>query len=220
MESANLILSFFNIFAFIFGTVIIFPSPDKEVHALTKITHYACVSFPYICTFGQQISVWSSFMGAVFKLGSVMNPKAYKLIKSKRVLPWSILIVVLIWVKFPKIFKELVIISSYYVATNQTMINKNCTNKSNLLFFSKNSPLTIFPIAGSSLLQVVVSVILTHKLLVAGNLNRRFSYLILFFNISNLVIKSGVILVLVMHVILRPNHVYPFEINAYGIFGY
>ena len=140
----------------------------------------------------------------------VFNP--CKLTKLKKIRLFSMLFYILIWTKFPGASKELLVIKIYHSTGNQTVVNGNCINESNFIVFVKNSSLSIFPIMVTIILHLIASAIIVHKILVAGNINRRFKYVSLMLNFINMLVKSTVILVLFMYIILRPNQI-PFELN-------
>ena len=213
MEFYNIFFYSFNILALVFGTLIRFPAPSSadEVQFLITITRHARFSLPFIFTVLQQVSVWTSFMEAVFRIKLVFNP--CKLTKLKKIRLFSILIYILLWTKFPEAFKELLVIKSYHSTGNQTVVNGNYMNESNFVFFVKNSSLSIFPIMSTITLHLIASAILVHKILVVGNINRCFTYVSLMLNFINMLVQCTVILVLFMYMILRPNQILPFELN-------
>jgi hypothetical protein len=197
MKFHYIFLSALNNFSIIFGIVIHFPNTGDEPNVLNTITLQVCLLLPWIASNLIQISMWINLIGSIYRLGSVLNPKAYGRIQTKKEFSGPILILILTYIKFPNLFSEFVSVSSYFKATNQTMFNDDCGKTSNLIVSIKSSPLTILPTVWPNILHLLVSAILIQKLLVIGNFKRRCSYMILLLNIFHLIVEVLVILVLV-----------------------
>jgi hypothetical protein len=214
MKFHYIILSALNNISIIFGIVIHFPNTGDKPNGLNTITQHVCLLLPWIASTLLQISMWINVIGSVYRLGFVLNPKAYVKIKNKREFSGPILILVLTYIKFPNLFSEFVSVSSYFKAANQTMFNGDCGKTSNLIVSIKSSSLMILPTVWPIMLHLLVSSILIYKLWVIGDIKRRCSYMILLLNIIHLIVEVLVILVLVFYAVARSNQPHLLEFSV------
>jgi hypothetical protein len=223
----NIIISVFNVFTLVLGSLIVFPIA-LNYDDLLVTSNFACITIMYCSRVSVLMSSWLHVFLSLDRYLCVAYNERFKfLLNDKKKLSFILmgLFGVVLVISMPNLFFRITSVTSYDPKTNQTQVNVLCTAASSIIVL-RNAAVIVFRIVLPLILQIVISILLIHKLfksrkaVAAANMSRnmkkehRFARIIVWLNVCFIITKTPFMLTTLYFGILGVKTEYPINETA------
>jgi hypothetical protein len=218
----NIIISVSNVFTLVLGGLIVFPI-TLNYDDLVAISNFSCILITYFSRVSVQMSSWLHVFLSLDRYLCVAYNERFKFLFNNKKKLSSIflgLFVVIMVINVPNVLFRLTYVSSFDSRENQTSVSVICTATSSIISI-RNTIVIVFRIVLPLLLQIILSILLIHKLFktrkavtvasISRNMKKeqRFAHIIVWLNVCFIITETPLMIATLYFGVLGVKTVYP-----------